>query len=69
MLEQIVDVGAVFLAYIVWGTAFAHALERPGEMRLTCEDYERVQRIYYPGFTIAGTVEVPSICLPGARPR
>jgi hypothetical protein len=36
----------------------AHALELPGKMRLGKENYFAVQRIYYPGFTIAGFAEV-----------
>ena len=37
--------------------AFAHALELPGKMRLTKDEYFAVQSIYYPGFTIAGATE------------
>ena len=37
--------------------ALAHALELPGKMRLTKEEYFTVQSIYYPGFTIAGVGE------------
>lgn len=43
--------------------AVAHALEWPGKRRLDREEYRTVQRIYYPGFTIAGVAEVPSIIL------
>jgi hypothetical protein len=34
--------------------SLAHALELPGKLRLDRETYFAVQRIYYPGFTIAG---------------
>jgi hypothetical protein len=51
---QIVTVILVALAMV---PALAHALELPGKMRLTQEVYVAVQRIYYPGFTIAGISE------------
>ena len=35
--------------------ALAHALERPGKMRLSKE--LAIQPIYYPGFTFGGTAE------------
>jgi hypothetical protein len=37
--------------------AVAHALELPGKMRLSKDTYLTVQRIYYPGFAIAGLAE------------
>jgi hypothetical protein len=37
--------------------ALAHALEFPGKLRLTKDQYFAVQKIYYPGFTIAGFAE------------
>jgi hypothetical protein len=37
--------------------SLAHALEWPGKMRLTREQYLAVQPIYYPGFTYAGICE------------
>jgi hypothetical protein len=39
----------------------AHALEFPGKLRLTREQYLTVQRIYYPGFTVIGAAEPVSI--------
>jgi hypothetical protein len=39
----------------------AHALELPGKLRLTHEQYLAVQPIYYPGFTIIGAAEPLSI--------
>jgi len=36
--------------------ALAHALELPGKMRLSKEAYLAVQPIYYPGFTIGGSI-------------
>ncbi len=35
----------------------AHALELPGKLRLSKEQYLEVQPIYYPGFTIGGIAE------------
>jgi hypothetical protein len=37
--------------------AMAHVLELPGKLRLSKEEYAVVQRIYYPGFTLAGIGE------------
>jgi hypothetical protein len=37
--------------------ALAHALEFPGKLRLSRQDYETVQEIYYPGFTYGGVGE------------
>ena len=37
--------------------ALAHALELPGKLRLSKEEYLGVQAIYYPGFTIGGIAE------------
>lgn len=35
----------------------AHALELPGKLRLTREQYLAVQTIYHPGFTVIGAAE------------
>jgi hypothetical protein len=51
---QIVTLMLVALAMV---PAVAHALEFPGKMRLSKDAYMTVQRIYYPGFTIAGLAE------------
>jgi hypothetical protein len=50
-------------AAISMALALAHALEWPGKMRLSKEDYLAVQPIYYPGFTIGGIAEPLSILL------
>jgi hypothetical protein len=39
----------------------AHALELPGKLRLSREQYLAVQPIYYPGFTAIGAAEPLSI--------
>jgi hypothetical protein len=41
--------------------ALAHALELPGKLRLSKEEYFSVQTIYYPGFTIGGLSEPAAI--------
>jgi hypothetical protein len=47
----------VFLASIAMSLAVAHALELPGKMRLSKDNYIATQTIYYPGFTIGGIGE------------
>jgi hypothetical protein len=54
---DILQVVSVLLTAIAVTTALAHALELPGKMRLTRDEYFAVQRIYYPGFTLAGIGE------------
>ncbi len=58
MLIDTLFVIAIVLAALVTAPAVAHALELPGKMRLTEAEYRVVQRIYYPGFTLAGIAEV-----------
>ena len=57
----IMQVATVFLAAIAMSLALAHALELPGKLRLSKENYIATQTIYYPGFTIAGIGEGVSI--------
>ena len=52
---------ALFLVDLTVVTSLAHALELPGKMRLTREQYLAVQTVYYPGFTYAGAAEPLSI--------
>lgn len=52
---------SLFLVVLTVVTSLAHALELPGKMRLTREQYLAVQPIYYPGFTYAGAAEPLSI--------
>jgi hypothetical protein len=51
----------VMLAAITLALSLAHALELPGKLRLSREQYLAVQPIYYPGFTIGGLAEVAVI--------
>ena len=47
----------VVLAAAVLSPSLAHALEAPGKYRLDQDAYLSVQRLYYPGFTLAGALE------------
>jgi len=51
------QVTALVLVAVAMGLALAHALEFPGKLRLTREQYLATQSIYYPGFTIGGIAE------------
>jgi hypothetical protein len=53
----VLQVLTVVLVAIAMALALAHALELPGKMRLSQEQYLGVQPIYYPGFTIGGMAE------------
>jgi hypothetical protein len=57
---------AVILAAVAMAPAVAHLLEFPGKMRLGKDAYFAVQRIYYPGFTIAGISEPLAIAATAA---
>ena len=63
MLTIVMHVLAVLGAVMVTSTALAHLFELPGKKRLGRADYLVVQKIYYPGFTLAGTLEVPTVGL------
>jgi hypothetical protein len=52
---------AVMLAAVTMALSLAHALELPGKLRLSKEQYLAVQPIYYPGFTIGGIAEPAAI--------
>lgn len=62
MLLALKIVTIIFAAFSM-ALVLAHALEWPGKMRLSKEDYLAVQPIYYPGFTIGGIAEPLSILL------
>ncbi len=47
----------VVLVAVAMALTLAHALELPGKMRLSKEQYLATQPIYYPGFTIGGAAE------------
>ena len=48
---------ALVLIALALSPVLAHALEFPGKMRLSEENYLAIQAIYYPGFTIIGGAE------------
>jgi hypothetical protein len=56
-MVELIKVMSVLLVAVAMGLALAHALELPGKLRLTKEEYLIVQPIYYPGFTIGGIAE------------
>jgi hypothetical protein len=60
-VNVVLEILAVMLAAVTMALALAHALELPGKLRLTNEQYLTVQTIYYPGFTLAGIAELGSI--------
>jgi len=47
----------IILVAMAMALALAHALELPGKMRLSKEQYLAMQPIYFPGFTIASIAE------------
>lgn len=51
------QITTVILVSVTMALALAHALELPGKMRLSKEQYLTVQEIYYPGFTVGGVAE------------
>lgn len=56
---------SLVLAVCALVPALAHALELPGKLRLAKDTYFAVQRIYYPGFTIAGVAEPLAVVCTG----
>jgi hypothetical protein len=53
----VLQVLTVIAVAIAMALALAHALELPGKLRLTKQQYLDTQPIYYPGFTIGGVAE------------
>ena len=53
---NVLQILSVIFTAVATTTTLAHALELPGKLRLTRDEYLTVQRIYYPGFTIGGAV-------------
>jgi hypothetical protein len=49
----LLEVVTVFLVAVAMALALAHALEFPGKMRLSKEDYLATQSIYYPVATLS----------------
>jgi Domain of unknown function (DUF1772) len=59
----VIKILAVLFAAVAMALSPAHALELPGKLRLSKEQYLGVQSIYYPGFTIGGAAEPLAILL------
>jgi hypothetical protein len=60
---RLLQVLTVMVVSVAMGLALAHALEYPGKLRLSREEYHAAQRIYYPGFTFGGVAEPLGILL------
>jgi hypothetical protein len=60
---QLLQIVAVLLVAVAMALALAHALELPGKLRLSKEQYLQTQAIYYPGFTIGGIAEPLALAL------
>src|SRR5262245_363765 len=56
-MTAVLQILALLAVSIAMALALAHALEFPGKLRLSRQDYETVQEIYYPGFTYGGASE------------
>jgi hypothetical protein len=54
---QALEILTVLVVAVAMALALAHALELPGKMKLSKEQYLAVQPIYYPGFTFGGVAE------------
>jgi hypothetical protein len=63
---QILQVVTLMLVAVTMALVVAHALEYPGKMRLSKQEYLAVQAIYYPGFTLGGIAEGVSVIALGA---
>lgn len=62
-MVKMLEIATILVVALTGVTSIAHALEFPGKMRLSREDYLAVQPIYYPGFTYAGAAEPLAIIL------
>jgi hypothetical protein len=56
-MTPVLEVLALISVSIAMALALAHTLEFPGKLRLSRQDYETVQEIYYPGFSYGGASE------------
>jgi hypothetical protein len=56
-------IATVLIVVLATVPAVAHGLELPGKMRLSKDEYAVMQRVYYPGFTVAGLAEPAGILL------
>lgn len=51
---QTFQIATILLVAVAMASAVGHALELPGKLRLSKDEYLLVQPIYYPGYTIVG---------------
>ena len=58
---QILQVVTLMLVAVTMALGLAHALEYPGKMRLSKQEYLATQAIYYPDFTLGGIAEGVSV--------
>ena len=54
---QVLQILSAMVVAVAVAQSLAHALELPGKLRLTKQQYFAVQQIYYPGFTYGGAAE------------
>jgi len=59
----VLQVLVLMLGAVTMALALAHALEYPGKMRLSKDQYLATQAIYYPGFTLGGIAEIATVIL------
>jgi hypothetical protein len=62
-MPRVLYIVTVLIVVLAAVPAVAHALELPGKMRLSKEGYVSMQRVYYPGFTLAGLAEPAGILI------
>jgi hypothetical protein len=56
-MVQTLQVVTIMVVSVAMALGLAHALELPGKLRLSKEQYLAIQQIYYPGFTYGGFAE------------
>src|SRR5438874_13674823 len=62
-MPRVLYIVTVLIVVLAAVPAVAHALELPGKMRLSKEEYVSMQRVYYPGFALAGLAEPAGILI------
>jgi hypothetical protein len=62
-MMQTLQVVTIIAMSVAMALGLAHALELPGKLRLSKEQYLTIQQIYYPGFTYGGFAEPISLLL------
>jgi hypothetical protein len=60
---RVLYIVTVLIVVLATVPAVGHALELPGKMRLSKDEYAVMQRVYYPGFTVAGLAEPGGILM------